>query len=91
MSVAYEMSAWHTGRGSVVFPAFGGHKNERNDLPRSAVLDEGLGTEMRALTEFFRRLVSRGLSPDAGILCVIDDSKGLRAAIRKSFGEGAPV
>lgn len=45
----------------------------------------------RVLTEFLRRLVSRGLSPDAGLLFLIDGSKGLRAAIRAVFGPKAPV
>jgi putative transposase len=45
----------------------------------------------RVLTEFLRRLVSRGLSPDAGLLFIIDGSKGLRAAIRAVFGPRTPV
>ena len=44
----------------------------------------GTGTE-RALTAFLRELVERGLRSEAGLLCVIDGSKGLRAAIRRVF------
>jgi putative transposase len=45
----------------------------------------------RAVAEFLQRLIARGLKPEAGLLCVIDGSKGLRAAIRKVFGEDTPV
>jgi transposase-like protein len=45
----------------------------------------------RVLTEFLYRLVARGLNPAAGLLSVIDGSKGLRAAIRAVFGKAAVV
>ena len=50
----------------------------------------GTGTE-RALTAFLRELVERGLRSEAGLLCVIDGSKGLRAAIRRVFEAHAVV
>ena len=50
------------------------------------------GTENeRALTAFLRELVERGLRSEAGLLCVIDGSKGLRAAIRRVFEAHAVV
>ncbi len=50
------------------------------------------GTENeRALTAFLRELVERGLRSEAGLLCVIDGSKGLRAAIGRVFGAHAVV
>lgn len=36
-------------------------------------------------------LVDRGLDPEQGILFVIDGAKALVSAIRKVFGEGAPI
>jgi len=45
----------------------------------------------RVVGEFLERLISRGLNPDAGLLFIIDGSKGLRAAIRTVFGETAVV
>ncbi len=50
----------------------------------------GTGTE-RALTAFLRELVERGLRSEAGLLCVIYGSKGLRAAIRRVFEAHAVV
>ncbi len=38
-----------------------------------------------AVGQFFEDLKSRGLSVDAGILVVIDGSKGIRAAVNQSF------
>lgn len=50
------------------------------------------GTENeRAISEFLRGLVARGLREAAGLLWVIDGSKGLRAAIRTVVGEEAVV
>lgn len=40
----------------------------------------------RALTGFLRSLVDRGLDLSAGALGVIDGAKGLRAAVKKTFG-----
>ena len=45
----------------------------------------------RVVREFLEQLISRGLKPDAGLLFIIDGSKGLRAAIRTVFGETAVV
>ncbi|MGH7273858.1 MAG: IS256 family transposase [Nitrospiria bacterium] len=45
----------------------------------------------RVLTEFLQGLVARGLRTEAGLLCIIDGSKGLRAAIRAVWGEAMPV
>ena len=45
----------------------------------------------RVLTEFLQGLVARGLRTKAGLLCIIDGSKGLRAAIRAVLGEAMPV
>lgn len=45
------------------------------------------GTENeRAITAFLRSLVDRGLDVSAGVLAVIDGSKGLRAGVKKVFG-----
>jgi transposase-like protein len=45
------------------------------------------GTENeRAITGFLRSLVDRGLDVSAGVLVVIDGSKGLRAGVKKVFG-----
>jgi transposase-like protein len=50
------------------------------------------GTENeRAGSECLRDLLARGLRIEQGILCVMDGSKGLRAAVRKVFGEQALV
>ena len=44
------------------------------------------GTENeRSLSQFLNSLLDRGLNIESGILTVIDGSKGIRAAIRKSF------
>lgn len=45
----------------------------------------------RALTEFLRSLLARGLDVSEGILVVIDGSKGLRAAVRAAFPKRAVV
>ncbi len=45
----------------------------------------------RVISEFLRGLVTRGLQGAAGLLWVIDGSKGLRAALRTVIGEGAVV
>lgn len=45
----------------------------------------------RVISEFLRGLVTRGLQAPAGLLWIIDGSKGLRAAIRTVVGEGAVV
>ena len=42
-------------------------------------------------TQFLRSLQERGLRVEAGVLCVIDGSKGLRKAISSVFGERAVV
>lgn len=44
-----------------------------------------------ALTPFLRELLDRGLCIAQGILVVIDGSKGLRAAVRRAFGNKALV
>jgi len=50
------------------------------------------GTENeRVCGEFLERLVARGLCYEKGLLCVIDGSKGIRAAIRRAFGHYAMV
>jgi len=43
------------------------------------------------LTPFLRGLLDRGLSIDQGVLVVIDGGKGLRAAVRRAFGNRAVV
>ena len=49
-------------------------------------------TENEAVcTEFLRGVVTRGLRPDQGLLCVIDGAKGLRTAIQTVFGRQAVV
>ena len=45
----------------------------------------------RACSDFLRDLLRRGLKGDAGLLCILDGSKGLHAAVRKVFGEKALV
>ena len=50
------------------------------------------GTENeRSLSQFLNSLLDRGLNIESGILTVIDGSKGIRAAIRKSFKANALV
>ncbi len=43
------------------------------------------------LTNFLRELVDRGLGADAGLLVVLDGSKGLRAAVKRVFKKKAAV
>jgi putative transposase len=43
------------------------------------------------LTPFLRSLLDRGLKIDQGILVVLDGGKGLRAAVRRAFGNKALV
>ena len=45
----------------------------------------------RAMSQFLRALVARGLDPSAGLLVVVDGSKGLRAAIRTVWRQRAVV
>ena len=40
----------------------------------------------KALTEFFRTLIGRGLRVDKGLLLIMDGAKGLHAAAREIFG-----
>ena len=50
------------------------------------------GTENeRVLTAFLKRLVDRGLQIDAGVLVVIDGSKGLRSGVQQALGDKALV
>jgi len=50
------------------------------------------GTENAAVcAAFLRQLVERGLRVEAGLLVVIDGSKGLRRAVREVLGEQVPV
>jgi putative transposase len=50
------------------------------------------GTENeRACSGFLRELLGRGLTIEQGLLCIIDGSKGLRAAVEKVFGKKALV
>jgi len=50
------------------------------------------GTENeKSLSQFLNSLLDRGLNIESGILTVIDGSKGIRAAIRKSFKGNALV
>jgi putative transposase len=50
------------------------------------------GTENeRVLTPFLRSLVERGLDISAGLLVVIDGAKGLRAAVKKAFGQRTAI
>ncbi len=50
------------------------------------------GTENAAVcAAFLRQLVERGLRVEAGLLVVIDGSKGLRRAVREGLGEQVPV
>jgi transposase-like protein len=45
----------------------------------------------KVLSSFLRSLVDRGLGYEAGLLVVIDGSKGLRKAVGKVFGDHAAV
>lgn len=45
----------------------------------------------RVCSEFLRDLLARGLRIDQGVLCVMDGGKGLRAAVRRVFGEHALI
>lgn len=45
----------------------------------------------RAIGQFFGELKSRGLSVNAGVLVVIDGSKGIRRAVKDAFGDHALV
>lgn len=45
----------------------------------------------KVLTAFLRSLIDRGLDASAGLLVVIDGSKGLRAAVRRVFLKKAAV
>lgn len=45
----------------------------------------------RVCSAFLRSLVDRGLKFEQGLLCVIDGSKGLRAAVKRVFGGKAAV
>ena len=45
----------------------------------------------KVLTPFLRSLVERGLDISQGVLVVIDGGKGLRAAVKKAFGNRAVV
>ena len=50
------------------------------------------GTEnAQVLEDLFRGLLERGLNVDAGLLVMIDGSKGIRAAVRRGFGKKAMV
>jgi putative transposase len=50
------------------------------------------GTENeRACSGLLRDLLERGLRIEQGVLCVMDGGKGLRAAVRKVFGDQALV
>ena len=50
------------------------------------------GTENeKALSDFLRTLMDRGLSVDRGVLVVVDGGKGLRSAVEKVFGSRALV
>ncbi len=41
----------------------------------------------KVLTPFLRSLMERGLDTSKGLLVVIDGAKGLRAAVKRAFGE----
>lgn len=45
----------------------------------------------RVTSEFLRNLMSRGLSIDAGLLVIVDGSKGLIAGVRKAFANSAII
>lgn len=45
----------------------------------------------KVLTPFLRSLVERGLDISQGVLAVIDGGKGLRAAVKRGFGDRAVV
>ena len=45
----------------------------------------------QVLTPFLRSLVERGLDVAQGVLVILDDGKGLRAAVRKAFHDRALV
>ncbi len=45
----------------------------------------------RVIKEFLDSLVARGLRTETGLLCIMDGSKGLRAAVRAVFGERIAV
>jgi len=50
------------------------------------------GTENeKALSDFLRALLDRGLSVDRGVMVVVDGGKGLRSAVDKVFGRRALV
>lgn len=45
------------------------------------------GTENASVCkEFLASLLRRGLTIEEGVLCVIDDSKGIRKAVEEAFG-----
>ena len=52
---------------------------------------EGSTENATVVTALLSDLVDRGLDPEQGMLFIIDGSKALRKAIRKVFGERAPV
>ena len=45
----------------------------------------------RVIREFLQSLVDRGLCIEPGLLCVMDGSKGLRAAVRAVWGDAVAV
>jgi len=45
----------------------------------------------KAMADFLRELLRRGLDISEGVLVVIDGSKGLRAAVRKVFGKRSVI
>jgi len=45
----------------------------------------------RVLREFLQSLVGRGLRTEAGLLCVMDGAKGLRAAVRAVWGDAVEI
>jgi putative transposase len=46
---------------------------------------------VKVLAPFLRSLVDRGLDTSQGLLVIVDGAKGLRAAVKKSFGDKAAV
>ena len=45
----------------------------------------------QVLTPFLRSLMERGLDISEGVLVIVDGGKGLRAAVKRAFGEPGPT
>jgi hypothetical protein len=54
-------------------------------------LSEGSTENAAVATEVLADLVDRGLNVGQGVLCVLDDAKALRKAVRDVLGADTPV